>query len=292
MYARLLSARSTSRWRRLLAPIAMMPARALPLPPVADLGVQNSGALRRTIWMYWHDGADAMPGLARSCAESWARANPGWEVRVLDRTSPEVRDTLDFMPGGCRMQLVADVLRLDLLNRFGGVWADMSCLCIRPLDEWLPEHMPHGFFAFASPGWDRPLANWFLAAQPSARLNTGWLAMARAYWSDDYRSNHIGAKKRVDQFIHHYLFDWMIHSSPEMGRMWRETRSFSAVPAHLLQMWIKDRERQPDLRDRTLAALADHRVPVQKLDWRTHDGKARLERALAEARDAGVEVES
>ena len=80
-------------------------------------------------------------------------------------------------------RLQADLARLDLLARHGGVWADATCFCVRPLDDWLLPCLPSGFFAFDRPGPDRLLSTWFLAAQPGNALVSGTFALMRDYLS-------------------------------------------------------------------------------------------------------------
>jgi hypothetical protein len=85
---------------------------------------------------------------------------------------------------GLPPQKISNLLRFYLLNRYGGVWADATCYCCRPLDDWLPAVMTSGFFAFRFledewvrdqlsskfPSWfekrphDRIVSSWFLAA--------------------------------------------------------------------------------------------------------------------------------
>ena len=48
------------------------------------------------------------------------------------------------------MPLLADLLRTELLSRYGGVWADTSLVPIQPLDNWLHTVVaPAGFWGFA-----------------------------------------------------------------------------------------------------------------------------------------------
>ena len=91
-------------------------------------------------------------------------------------------------------QKTANLIRLYLVSRYGGVWADADCYCVRPLDDWLPSHLDGGFFAlrFAADEWlernrDRPLArlfgrstdrilsNWFLAGCAGNPVSTMFL---------------------------------------------------------------------------------------------------------------------
>lgn len=87
------------------------------------------------------------------------------------------------MAGTKEVESVSNLIRLELLCRHGGAWADATTVCARPLDEWLPQHSQSGFFAFAAPGGGRPLSTWFLAAtQPQDPVIAFWRAASRAYW--------------------------------------------------------------------------------------------------------------
>ncbi len=139
----------------------------------------------RTIWMFWRQGWDAAPELVRRCLRSWEYHNPGWTIRALDaETLPAYVDLSDFSAAPERdftVQTLSDLLRLSLMSTHGGVWADATCFCRRPLDEWLFGHLDSGFFSFERDG--RPI-NWFMAAVPGNRAVHTWLREARAYWSD------------------------------------------------------------------------------------------------------------
>ena len=67
--------------------------------------------------------------------ESWREHHPGWELRLWRE---------DDLPGDLRTRAVyererqpverADILRLELLWRFGGVYLDIDMECLRPID--------------------------------------------------------------------------------------------------------------------------------------------------------------
>jgi hypothetical protein len=118
--------------------------------------------------MLWLQGFDDAPPVPRACIESWRACNPGWDVTAL--SADTLADWVSPILLGPRArnltpQQLSDLVRLDLLARYGGVWADATCYCIRPLDEWLPACAASGFFAFARPRRDRLLSNWFLASE-------------------------------------------------------------------------------------------------------------------------------
>jgi hypothetical protein len=214
--------------------------RVLPRFPTAGAAEhESSGNLPKIIWMYWHNGEHAAPDLARHCINSWRRHNPDWDVRMLDATNASDYVNVDYLPAGTRLQLVADAIRLELLDRYGGVWADASCLCTGPLDDWLIDRLGQGFFAFERPGPDRPLGNWFLASRQGGTLIASWAEVSRLYWKNGFYSNHIGPDGRRDQFVYHYLFEWMVNSDPQLRSEWLAVPRLPAGPPHLLQQQLR-----------------------------------------------------
>ena len=131
--------------------------------------------MTKTIWTCWFQGREAAPPLVQKCLRSWERNNLGWELRCLDATTIERYVTLEPYVDLHRQSLTAaslsDILRIFLLREFGGVWVDATLYCNRPLDDWMPNLMREGFFAFAEPAPSRPLSSWFLSAKPTIPLS-------------------------------------------------------------------------------------------------------------------------
>ena len=141
----------------------------------------------KTIWFTWFQGLDAAPELVRRCHDSWHTRNPDWRIVTLDEGTLGDVASLDYSHGKLAGQLQnhrANVLRLELLSRYGGVWADATTFCARPLDDWLPEYLASGFFAFRRPGPDRLLSTWFLAAEPDNHLVVEWFRRMSEYWCE------------------------------------------------------------------------------------------------------------
>ena len=166
----------------------------------------------------------------RRCWQSWSQHNPGWDLRILDARTARLVAPLEAYVDLSRQQITAaslsDWLRLLLLARHGGVWADATLLCNRALDDWLPEQLQSGFFAFDKPGPDRPLASWFLAAEPAHPLVLRWLSEAEAYWhhrsaADDYF------------WLHRRFYD--VLAEPALHEAWSRTPKLSADGPHQLQ---------------------------------------------------------
>lgn len=146
-------------------------------------------AVERNIWILWLQGFDSAPELVRTCIKTWIDKNPGWHVHLL--TEKNIVDHLDenfhreVMQLDLPPQKTANLIRLYLISRYGGVWVDADCYCARALDEWLPPCLEGDFFAFrfAADEWleenrERPLAR--LVGRSTDRVLSNWLLAGRA----------------------------------------------------------------------------------------------------------------
>jgi len=179
-------------------------------------------AFPRIIWLLWLQGEEHAPVIVKQCIASWRRSNPSWQVCVLNSTTLAQHVTLDLQhPEWKKLSPnhQSDLIRLDLLSRHGGVWADASTWCHEPLDDWLPEQMDAGFFAFYRPGQDRPIATWFMASCTANPLVIDVRSRLRAHWS------HGGflRKGRVEVFLSRLL-------GKLLNRSFRSTRWWFSFP--------------------------------------------------------------
>lgn len=233
------------------------------------LMAQAPRPVRRRVWMLWFQGEAEAPDMVRTCIASWRRLNPGWQVEVLDGDSLARWIEPPTLPAQARLNHRANVVRLALLARHGGVWADATTLCLRPLDDWIDRTQACGFFAFARPQPARPVANWFIAARPDAPLLAAW-----RQWSEIYLTS---SRPPASYFWQHHTFDWLLRRSPELARAWTAAPQISARGPHILQRLIDGhlpREALP-----TRAQLAE--IPFFKLNRRKGYTRQQIETTLA-----------
>lgn len=98
-------------------------------------------ALPLNVWRFWTGSPE--PEWMRQCGETWDQ--PGWQCVTLYEPpftlrNQDVYDAADELAPNHAGQLRADVLRLELLHRYGGVWADTDFQLIRPIDDLM--HSP------------------------------------------------------------------------------------------------------------------------------------------------------
>jgi inositol phosphorylceramide mannosyltransferase catalytic subunit len=86
------------------------------------------------IWL----GERELPDAQRAFGESWARHHPDWEQRLWrDADLAELDLPPEIVAGASGPAELADVARLAILARHGGVYVDTDVECLRPLDPLL-----------------------------------------------------------------------------------------------------------------------------------------------------------
>jgi hypothetical protein len=122
--------------------------------------------------------------VVQHCLDQWERLNATATLRVLnfDEAKAELADYPEWV-FDLPIQAFSDILRVHLLQRYGGVWVDATLLPSAPLERWLPPLLePVGFFGFSRTGPYRRLDSWFLAAKPESWLVSTLAAEVRGYW--------------------------------------------------------------------------------------------------------------
>ncbi len=153
----------------------------------------TSVQFRRTIWILWLQGFASAPFVVRQCLASWKRHNPHWEIVELDEDN--LGDWLDVEAIVSRArpdlspQALSDIVRINLLATYGGVWVDATSFCCKGLDAWLPQSLASGFFAFQNPGPDRLLCSWLMASTDGCDLTIAYRDAVNAYWQHNEFAN-------------------------------------------------------------------------------------------------------
>lgn len=168
-------------------------------------GINRVAHLRefpRKIYMFWDKGWENAPYLAQQCYASWVHYNPTWEVIRLDDDnisqyiSPELLKKINDIS---RPQHRADLIRVNLLNDYGGVWVDATIFCNKNLDLWLHEYMKAGIFYFkygSNSGLESyRIGNWFIASEKNNYLMEKFCQKYNQRWKYIVRDEYFGFHK-------------------------------------------------------------------------------------------------
>ncbi len=257
----------------------------------------------RIIWFLWFQGIDKAPLIVQKCYLSWKRDNPDWNVILLHDGNLsayiDIAAIIEPNADNITRQAQSDIIRINLLQKYGGVWVDATCYCCQPLDKWLSDYLDTGFFAFRDPGPDRPIASWFLASCEGASLTTVYCEVVNSYWLKNRFDNQnrdwvrpllkrfkrVMRRLRYDRpgfwalyrLLHcfhvypyhwfHYLFARLIRNDQTCAEIWSRTRSMLAEPPHKL---IRTGLYSP-LTDELKQAIDMKETVLFKLNWKKHD---------------------
>src|SRR5690606_9513424 len=191
---------------------------------------------KKIIWQFWQQGVDGnTPAIVRLCLDSVEKHRNGYEVIVLSKDT--LADYVDALPGfvwekfgtgGYDCPKIANLVRLQLLSAYGGVWLDATIYLTAPLgDSWLQS----GFFALQRTdvpppdaaffykrdplffNWDPAsqvkLLNSFIVAGPHHKIIDDLLSIHFAYWEKETHIHHY--------FFFQILFNRMMQRSEWSG---------------------------------------------------------------------------
>lgn len=134
----------------------------------------------KLVWTYWND--ENLPLTVRLCVASWHHCHPDWTVTVVTpKTLHRFLDPGAFPPIFATLShtFQSDVIRILLLEQYGGVWMDSSILMQRPvLEEWVapPSYDVGGYYmqAFTAHPDYKSVEVWFIAAPKDSRFVRAW----------------------------------------------------------------------------------------------------------------------
>jgi mannosyltransferase OCH1-like enzyme len=102
-------------------------------------GMSDIAMLPKVVWMLWLQGWHEAPEIVRACRRSWEALSPRWIVAPLsEKTAFRALCGSKFIEAisdkGLQPEALSDCIRIELLRRYGGVWADATTYCLKPLD--------------------------------------------------------------------------------------------------------------------------------------------------------------
>jgi len=178
----------------------------------------------KIIYILWLQGFENAPDIIKECVKSWYYYNPDWKIILLDEKNLHeyivLEDYIDLSNKKIEKCKIANIIRCILLSKYGGLWTDSTTFCNRSLNEWLPQHINEGFFAFANPGPDRLLSNWFLYSEKNNYIIEKWCNSTIEF--------HKNNEMNYPYFIHHYLFRDLYNSDNKFKEIWNKVPKINA----------------------------------------------------------------
>jgi hypothetical protein len=206
----------------------------------------SKNTIPKTIWIFWMQGFENAPFVVKICLESWQKYNSNWKVVKLDQENVhEYISDFELYRPDRSVAAMSDVLRINLLNKFGGVWVDATLFCTKPLDSWLEIYSrKNGFLATDNTihllndtrkvGTLR-IGSYFLVSSKSNYVTKEVCDLVNEFWKYDYSISIV--RKLLNRLIlikvHRYYFmRFMTQRKTLFYSNYVNTRIIKIVPYH------------------------------------------------------------
>lgn len=180
-------------------------------------GLKFTDAIKdEVIWVYWRQGLDNAPDLVKMCIASIVKYNPDKKVCFVTEdnyieylTFPQY--IIDRLNSG-RMSVAAfsDLLRVALIEHYGGFWIDATVMFTGPMPEYIEKS---DFFVFQDRCGeiDNPAVytNWFFHAKPGNPIALEIRNMLFAYWK---RENYV-----IEYLFAYIIIKTALENHPELS---------------------------------------------------------------------------
>lgn len=167
----------------------------------------------KKVWLLWFQGWDNAPPVVQGVRKTWEHHNPNWEIILLDMNNLHKYVT-------CKLpyttpQALSDIIRLHLLATHGGIWADATMACMRPLDSWIDHAIaPAGFWMYHGRDKGRGPASWFMASLPNSYIANTWNGKSQEFWKVSHPN--------LEYFWMDQLFSKLALTDPMFLEQWKK----------------------------------------------------------------------
>ena len=159
---------------------------------------------KNRIWFCWLQGIEQAPQIVRICYESLKKNLPDKEIVVIDENNVFDYVTLpDYIVEKWKQGIIgpahfSDLIRLELLIRYGGYWIDATVFCTDGKLLSYIDQIPIFMYSFYYFGFNPEIMetnNWFMYGTTNQNIYCLTREMLYEYWKDKNRA--------VDYYIFH-----------------------------------------------------------------------------------------
>ena len=139
---------------------------------------KHKNGIPKIIWLYWHE--EELPNIIKACIKSIKTFCPEYEINILNPISLIDYISLPNITSDVQEANKADLIRLMLLERYGGIWMDASILLTENLNWITNKYDGQDAFLFYSDectiNFKKPISeNWLIAAPKGSLFIKEWL---------------------------------------------------------------------------------------------------------------------
>lgn len=186
---------------------------------------------KKIIWFLWLQGLDTAPPVVKSCYKVLVDKLHDYKIILLTADNIDNYVSLPnfifekWQDGRITNTHFSDILRLELLIKYGGVWMDSTVLLMGGKIPKQIEEADLFYFQVLQPGYTLiNISSWFMAAKPNNPILCFARECIHAYWKKNNRL--------YNYFLLHYCITL---AAEQFSEIYNNVPKYSSAPPHILQ---------------------------------------------------------
>lgn len=188
----------------------------------------NNHKFPKIIWWCWLQGFEQAPELVKICYESLKKNMPDYEIRIL--TNDNLDSYIDiphhviskYKKGIIGAAHFSDIVRLEVLIKYGGIWIDSTVYCtgsemcdvIENTELFVYQDINNPFIS---------ASNWLIAARPGNEILILTEKLLIEFWKTHEVATHY--------YIFHFFFDM---ARKKYSELWGKIPVYENCAPHIM----------------------------------------------------------
>jgi len=222
------------------------------------------------VWVCWFQGIEKAPLLVQKCYQSLSKKLTDREIILITRQNMTEYVTFpDYIiekwnRGQITHTHMTDLLRLELLIRYGGMWLDATVFCSSEREDIPDYYFDSELFMYQTlkPGRDghtQLISSWLISAKSNNRILMATRYLCYQYWEKN--------TEMVDYFLLHDFISIVLEHYPEE---WKQIIPQDNATPHIILLRLFDKY------DETLWNAVKEQTPFHKLTYKFNEQKTNL----------------
>lgn len=183
----------------------------------------------KIIWWCWLQGEENAPVLCRKCLDSLRKNYPDYQINIV--TSKNLYDYIDFpeyikekySTGVITHTHFSDLIRAQLLIKYGGIWIDSSVYCTGR-SEYIEQSPFFVYKSFLNANNSMSASSWLISANKNNPILITTRDLLFEYWKSK--------KSLINYFLFHICFTIARRKYPQI---WEDITNIPNTLPHILQ---------------------------------------------------------
>lgn len=179
----------------------------------------NRKLIEKNIFLLnWNGWEEDKKELYNQVYNSWNYQNKDWKIHLISKFNiKEYIDVPYLFNDNIKIQAKSDIIRVNVLDRYGGIWADSTLICVQPLNNWINDKTKvNGFWMYKGKTHNEKEkindkhvhpCSWFIASVKNSYIINEWKKYIDIFWNNNYNLNNYSYFWLDKTFMHCYYTD-------------------------------------------------------------------------------------